>query len=559
MKPFKSVLRKIVGKQDETNVIIDIVTHTKGTYCIVGWYDTENVSAVNTTDLNNKVLPSEKQLIERPDVRELLGKKAQGFQLLCDTSLTIDEIRLQVTNKKGQTENLTLSLKGELPFLDEKKEVVSKSMGDIKGNCEVVIVGENKIFLSGWLLSDTCLNDAELVRKDKNVGTVTYFSRYKREDVESAFPNEEHNKNAGFIIFMDKTKDFALKDKIEFLVKDDDLESAIPVEAMFGADEEQMLNAKRLLNNWFPHIPSHLKQSKFYLEFLREIYNDKNSPTVTRFDFGEKPISPKASIIIPLYGRFDFIRYQLSRFSITEQTRNCEVIYVVDDPSIVNSAIALSKEMAEISDQAFSLLCLSENVGFGKANNIGVSYAKSDYIVLLNSDAIPKSSDWLDKMLETASQEDTGIVGARLLFEDECIQHDGMAPMRIQEYPNLIFNDHPRKGWPKILCNDAISIEPCALLTAACWVMKKEDFTSCGGFDPSYVLGDFEDSDLCLKMMENNKTNYIRKDVELYHLERQSQNLVEPGRWKHNITILNAIHFNAMWEEQLKGLEEVGQ
>ena len=87
-------------------------------------------------------------------------------------------------------------------------------------------------------------------------------------------------------------------------------------------------------------------------------------------------------------------------------------------------------------------------------------------------------------------------------------------------------------------------------------MIKKSDFEAVGGFDPIYILGDFEDSDLCLKIEELGKKNILRRDVELYHLERQSQNLVEPGRWKHNITVINAIKYNKKWKNKLSAMEE---
>jgi GT2 family glycosyltransferase len=174
----------------------------------------------------------------------------------------------------------------------------------------------------------------------------------------------------------------------------------------------------------------------------------------------------------------------------------------------------------------------------------------------MNSDVLPKNGEWLDKMLAIASSDDAGIVGARLLFEDNTIQHDGMAPMTLAEYPGLLFNDHPRKGWPKGLVKNTNPVAPCDLLTAACWVMKKSLFEQLDGFDPIYVLGDFEDSDLCLKTLALGKTNYIRRDVELYHLERQSQNLVSSGGWKHNLTILNAVTFNQRWNDELQALDK---
>ena len=168
---------------------------------------------------------------------------------------------------------------------------------------------------------------------------------------------------------------------------------------------------------------------------------------------------------------------------------------------------------------------------------------------------LPKSPTWIEKLLEASVKPQVGIVGARLLFEDETIQHDGMAPMTVNDYPGLLFNDHPKKGWPAHLAPYKDVETPCSLLTAACWMIKKADFDEVGGFDPTYILGDFEDSDLCLKIEELGKRNVIRKDAELYHLERQSQNLVRPGYWKHNLTVLNAIKYNNKWRTTLGKLD----
>ena len=146
----------------------------------------------------------------------------------------------------------------------------------------------------------------------------------------------------------------------------------------------------------------------------------------------------------------------------------------------------------------------------------------------------------------------------RLLFEDNSLQHDGMAPVKVPEYSKIYVSDHPFKGWPVSLSPYPAEESECKLITAACMAIKKTVFEDVGGFSPEYVLGDFEDSDLCLKLNKAGYTNYIRRDAELYHLERQSQNLVESGRWKHNLTILNAITFNQKWTAELEEIAAVG-
>ena len=110
------------------------------------------------------------------------------------------------------------------------------------------------------------------------------------------------------------------------------------------------------------------------------------------------------------------------------------------------------------------------------------------------------------------------------------------------------------KGLPVSLSNKEKIPEACVLVTAACVAIKKSLFNSLNGFDPAYVLGDFEDSDLCLRAIDQGKINYICRDITLNHLERLSQNLVEPGDWKHKLTLLNANTYNQRWSKNLQTL-----
>jgi GT2 family glycosyltransferase len=254
------------------------------------------------------------------------------------------------------------------------------------------------------------------------------------------------------------------------------------------------------------------------------------------------------------------MRYQLSNFSRFGSLKGYEVLYVVDDPKISNAVGKLAKELSVVFSQPFSVITLAENMGFGGANNIGAKHATSDKLILLNSDVLPKDGTWADKMIaQIDNNDDAGVVGARLLFEDNSIQHDGMAPMVLKEYPELLLNDHPNKGWPVSLSKNPAVVADCPLLTAACIAISKSLFEEVGGFDPAYVLGDFEDSDLCLKVLEAGKRNVICRDIELNHLERQSQNLVEAGDWKHKLTIYNAITYNQRWSQKLNELFDLSK
>ncbi len=563
VKKVKSLVKKLLGRGDNPPYTIDMVQRTATGFCIIGWYFTQDVSGLAVEAKDGKPVDITQMRISRDDVFQVTGKKAEGFELHVHSMDAIESFQLRVETPAG-SKLVAIPHTNAMhaaPLSESKVESTASNKSGVKAACEYAIETATHYFIAGWVLDDS---QAELFcLKDNKGNTVASFEegiRIRRKDVVDAFGDTPMTRSAGLNFIFSKDESFDEKEKakvlkLAFTYKGEEV--TLPIDNVYTASQDPATNAMRLLNTWQPHSPSHLKKASAFSAVLREIFPADVRASATRFDFNTQVQNPTASLIIPLYGRYDFMRYQLSHFGRFVQTQQCEVIYVVDDPSIANQVMKLAREMEVISSQPFSVLLLSQNLGFGKANNIGVEHAQSDIVALINSDILPKSPDWLEKLLETARQPDAGIVGARLLFEDESLQHDGMAPMTVREYPGLLFNDHPKKGWPKSLAPFDQPVAPCPLITAACWVMKKSLYQELGGFDPEYVLGDFEDSDLCLRMLELGKTNYIRRDVELYHLERQSQNLVKPGQWKHNITVLNAVYFNNKWHSTLKNMHKV--
>jgi len=72
-------------------------------------------------------------------------------------------------------------------------------------------------------------------------------------------------------------------------------------------------------------------------------------------------------------------------------------------------------------------------------------------------------------------------------------------------------------------------------------------FDKVGGLSGAYVQGDYEDSDLCLRLSEAGRNNWYFPGVMLYHLEGQSypaparQVNYEYNRWLFNETWAEAI------------------
>src|SRR4029079_13306203 len=107
---------------------------------------------------------------------------------------------------------------------------------------------------------------------------------------------------------------------------------------------------------------------------------------------------------------------------------------------------------------------------------------------------------------------------------------------RLPEFSNWHFPIHPGKGWRRAVESGLVE---CPAITAACLMMRTAVARDVGGFDDAYVIGDFEDSDLCLKLGSRGLACAVDRDVHLYHLERQSQG-PSARRWRMNLTLYNA-------------------
>ncbi len=268
----------------------------------------------------------------------------------------------------------------------------------------------------------------------------------------------------------------------------------------------------------------------------------KNVPLVQVTHYGPPPAEPRCSIIVPLYGRMDFVEYQLGFFATTLSPDH-EIVYVMDDPDHQRELDALAASCLAKFRVPFTVLSLSHNVGYAPANNVGLRHARAPYVCFLNSDVFPDAPDWLEHMLQTAAAPDIGAVGALLIFEDGTIQHQGIMYERLQEFGGWMFGLHPDKG--RFPASEP-TLQDMDGLTGACLLMRTALARELGGFDEGFVIGDFEDADLCKQVQARGLRCVLDRRARLYHLERQSQG-DQQQIWRTNLTLFNAWRFQRKW------------
>ncbi|WP_156347327.1 MULTISPECIES: glycosyltransferase [unclassified Sphingomonas] len=256
---------------------------------------------------------------------------------------------------------------------------------------------------------------------------------------------------------------------------------------------------------------------------------------------------PRCSVVVPLYGRLDFMMYQMALLSEAGLEED-ELVYVLDQPERKTEFLNLARSCHRRFALPARLVLPPENLGFAGASNAGMTAGVGDYVCFLNSDVVPITGDWLDRLVAAMEADPgIGILGAQLLFEDGTLQHGGMAVQRLASFGNMPFPCHPGKGR---LPATGDTVRDVPLVTGALMLMRRTLAEELGGFDTDYVVGDFEDADLCMKVRARGLRCAVHDGVRLYHLERQSQGSAAQA-WRQNLTLVNACTFAERWDGAL--------
>ena len=156
---------------------------------------------------------------------------------------------------------------------------------------------------------------------------------------------------------------------------------------------------------------------------------------------------------------------------------------------------------------------------YSKINNFGVKYKKGDYVLFFNNDTEVIESTAISEMLGCCMRKEVGAVGAKLLYEDDTIQHAGVV-VGFNGYAAHVFNgiDRDDPGFlmrPRVNCNYSAC-------TAACLMVKKSVFEEVNGFDEQFVVA-CNDIDLCLKIRDKDYLIVYNAFALWHHYESKSR------------------------------------
>jgi len=222
--------------------------------------------------------------------------------------------------------------------------------------------------------------------------------------------------------------------------------------------------------------------------------------------------SPMVSIIIPTKDNPGMIEQCLYTLFLKTTYSNFEVICVDNETSDPEALDVL--RTAPVDRVIFP-----GTFNFSKANNLGVKQARGSYLVFMNNDIEIVTPEWIQEMLYYAEQPDAGAVGALLLYPDETIQHAGVV------LGCRGTADHVSRGASPSTDGYAGSLSSArevSAVTAACLMIGRALFDQIGGFNEHFFT-EYQDVDLCLKALNQNKRNIFTPRARFIHHESSSR------------------------------------
>lgn len=184
-----------------------------------------------------------------------------------------------------------------------------------------------------------------------------------------------------------------------------------------------------------------------------------------------------------------------------------------------------------------------QNLGFAEGCNQGYEKATGDAILFLNNDTIV-TPGWLSRMLKSLySRDDIGMTGP--------VSNYVSGPQQIPvDYKSLSEMDN--FALKHAAQNDGLTFEV-RRIVGFCMLVKRQVLEEVGCFDNLYGLGNYEDDDLCLRVIHSGYRIQIAYDSFVHHFGHMTMALLQESTL-NELLVVNKEKARQKWGGEIHSL-----
>ncbi|MEH1881454.1 glycosyltransferase [Nostoc sp.] len=227
----------------------------------------------------------------------------------------------------------------------------------------------------------------------------------------------------------------------------------------------------------------------------------------------ENPVT----IVIPTKDRVDLLKKCVSSLEKTVDHRFVRLL-IIDDCSTEHSTHQYFKKL----QQDYVLQCRiirSERkidvFNYARLMNLACEHVDTPYVLHLNNDIQALEPGWLEDMVGWMSIDGVGVVGAKLLYPDQTIQHAGVVVGYHNGLADHLFHRLHKEEVGYICLPHAA--RNASAVTGACMLTSTNLYRELGGFDEDNFAVEYNDVDYCLRVLKSGKRIVYTPQAILIH------------------------------------------
>ena len=234
---------------------------------------------------------------------------------------------------------------------------------------------------------------------------------------------------------------------------------------------------------------------------------------------------PELSIVIVNYNVKEFLQNLI--YSIQKAACNISTeIIIIDNNSEDGSVEFINEKLLPLG--GIKLISNKENLGFSKANNIGLSEARGKYLLLLNPDVVV-SEDTFQKVIDFfESNQKAGLAGCKILNPDGTLQlacrrsfpGPWTAFCKVTGLSSLFPKSRFFARYNLTYLNEDETYEVDAV-SGSFMMLTREAYEKVGGLDEEFFMYG-EDLDLCYRIQKAGLKVYYVHSTQIIHYKGES-------------------------------------